>query len=307
MDERRQIQDFLVSRRARITPQQAGLSVPQRGRRVPGLRREEVATLAGVSVDYYNRLERGSLAAASDGVLDAIAGVLQLDDVEREHLFHLARAGRTTARHRPRRTATVSVAPAVQTVLDALVGVPAMVRTSTLDLVATNHLARALYAPMLRDPRRPANLARFLFLDPAARDFWVDWLEVADDLVGHLQAAAGRDPHDRALTELVGELSTRSEDFRVLWARRDVRARPRGVKRIQHPVVGRLDLQYEVMHLVAEHDLTLVAYTAEAGTTSHDNLSLLATWAATAAQDDGVLPQPSSAPRSAGAGDDRTA
>jgi transcriptional regulator with XRE-family HTH domain len=284
MDQRRQIQDFLASRRARITPQQAGLSVPQHGRRVPGLRREEVATLAGLSVDYYNRLERGRITAASDSVLNAIARALRLDDVEREHLFHLARAGQLTARPPPRRTAA-SVDPGVQAVLDALVGVPAHVRNPVLDVVATNHPDRALYAPMFADARRPANFARFTFLDPAARDFWVDWSKVADDQVGHLQAAAGVDPHDRALTELVGELSTCSEEFRVIWARRDVRAQARGVKRIQHPVVGRLDLRFENMQLPAERGLTFVVYTPEPDTPARDNLALLAAWAATPEQD----------------------
>jgi transcriptional regulator with XRE-family HTH domain len=307
MDQRQQIQDFLASRRARITPQQAGLSVPQHGRRVPGLRREEVATLAGLSVDYYNRLERGRITAASDSVLNAIARALQLDDVERDHLFHLARAGQPASGPRPRRTSVAAVAPAVQAVLDALVGAPALVRSPVLDVVAANHLGRALYAPVLQDPQRPANFLRFTFLDPRAREFWIDWPKVAGDMVGHLQAAAGLDPHDRRLTELVGELSTRSEEFRVIWARRDVRAHPRGIKRIQHPVVGRLDLRYEVMQLPAEHGLTFVAYTAEPDTPAHDNLSLLATWAATPEQVTDLHPQPSTTAPQSGAGDDRPA
>jgi hypothetical protein len=161
--------------------------------------------------------------------------------------------------------------PGVQAVLDALVGAPALVRSPLLDVVAANHLGRAMYAPMFRDPRRPANFVRFTFLEPEARDFWLDWATVADDMVGHLQAAAGHDPHDRALTELVGELSTCSDEFRVLWARRDVRAHPRGVKRIQHPVVGRLDLRLEVMRLSAEQVLNLVVYTAETDTPARDN------------------------------------
>ncbi|MFE2425104.1 helix-turn-helix transcriptional regulator [Streptomyces hokutonensis] len=305
MDQRSHIREFLSSRRARITPQQAGLSVPLRGRRVPGLRREEVATLAGLSVEYYTRLERGKLAVASDSVLNAIAGALQLDDVEREHLFDLARADQPAARPRTRRAGASSVDSGVQAVLDALVGVPAMVRSPLLDVVATNHLGRALYAPVLDDPRRPANFARFTFLDPRARDFWVDWPKVAGDMVGHLQAAAGRDPHDRALTQLVGELSTCSEEFRVFWARRDVRVHARGVKVFKHPVVGHLELAFEVMHLPAEQGLLLVAYTAAAGTSSHDNLSLLNAWAATSEQERDEHPQPPTSARPPGAEDSK--
>jgi hypothetical protein len=178
---------------------------------------------AGLSVDYYNRLERGNLAAASDTVLNAIARALQLDETEREHLYHLDAAAQPATRARPRRTAT-SVAPGVQAVLDAMVGAPALVRSPVLDLIAANHLGRALYAPMLEDRRRPANFARFTFRDPRAREFWSDWSRVAEDAVAYLQVAAGIDPHDRALTELVGELSTCCEEFRVRWARRDVRA-----------------------------------------------------------------------------------
>jgi transcriptional regulator with XRE-family HTH domain len=285
MDHRRQIQDFLSSRRARISPESVGLPVAGRKRRVPGLRREEVASLAGVSVDYYIRLERGALTAASDTVIEAIARALQLDAVERAHLYDLARAGQRPSSARPRRTTPATVAAPVQAVLDALVGAPALVRNPILDVVAMNDLGRALYSELHGEPRSPDNLARFTFLDPRARDFWVDWDQVADDFVGHLQAAAGTDPDNPALTQLIGELSTRSAEFRRMWARHDVRAHARGVKRVRHPVVGALDLRYEVMQLGAEPGLTLVAYTTEPGTPSHDNLSLLATWTATQQRD----------------------
>jgi hypothetical protein len=198
------------------------------------------------------------------------------------------------------------VDPGVQAVLDALVDVPALVRSPFLDVMAVNHLGRALYAPVLEDPRRPANFARFTFLDPRARDFWVDWPKVAGDMVAHLQAAAGRDPHDRGLTQLVGELSTCSEEFRVFWARRDVRARTRGVKEFRHPVVGRLELAFEVMHLPAEQGLLLVVYTAAAGTPSHDNLSLLNAWAATSGQETNQHPQPPTPARPPGVGDNKS-
>ena len=286
MDHRAEISEFLASRRARISPQSVGLPVAGRKRRVPGLRREEVAALAGLSVDYYIRLERGALTNASDSVLQAIARALQLDPAEQAHLVDLARAGRPSAAARPRRTPPATITPQLQTVLDALVGVPALVRSPTLDLIATNSLARALYSPLYTDPDKAPNVARFSFLDPYARQFWPDWDHVADDLVAHLRAIAS--PLDRALPELVGELSTRSDDFRELWGRHDVRAHARGVKRFRHPVVGELTLHYDHLQLAADPALTMITYTAEPGTTSSDNLSLLASWAASAGSDLGV-------------------
>jgi len=281
MDQRAEIQEFLASRRARISPQSAGLPVAGRKRRVPGLRREEVAALAGLSVDYYIRLERGALTNASDSVLQAIARALRLDPAEQAHLVELARAGRPSVAARPRRPAAAVIDPAVQTVLDALVGVPALVRSPTLDLIGANSLARALYSPVYADTGLGAgpNIARFTFLDPAAHRFWPDWDQVADDLTAHLRAAAN--PLDPALPALVGELSTRSDAFRELWARHDVRAHGRGVKRFRHPVVGELTLHYDHLQLAAEPGQTMITYTAEPGTISHDNLSLLASWAAT--------------------------
>ncbi|MFE4057236.1 helix-turn-helix domain-containing protein [Streptomyces sp. NPDC059096] len=289
MDPRSQIQEFLVSRRARISPQSVGLPVAGRKRRVPGLRREEVATLAGLSVDYYIRLERGALTNASDSVLAAIGRALQLDPTEQAHLADLARAGKPSpTAPRPHRNTSPAIAPQLHTVLDALVGVPALVRSPALDLVATNPLARALYSVLYTDERTRPNLARFTFLNPASRQFWRDWDRVADDLSAHLRAAAGATPYDRTLTDLVGELSTRSDTFRQLWARHDVRAYGRGTKRFQHPVVGQLNLRYDLMQPAAEPGLTLITYTAEPGTASHDNLSLLASW--TARQDNAPGP-----------------
>jgi transcriptional regulator with XRE-family HTH domain len=293
MDQKAEISEFLASRRARISPQSVGLPVAGRKRRVPGLRREEVAALAGLSVDYYIRLERGAIVNASDSVLQAVARALQLDPAEQAHLADLARAGRPSAAARPRRTPPAAIAPQLQAVLDALVGVPALVRSPTLDLIATNSLARALYSPLYDDApisktRTPPNVARFTFLDPRARQFWPDWEHVADDLVAHLRAAA--DPLDRALPVLVGELSTRSDAFRELWARHDVRAHARGVKHFRHPVVGPLTLHYDHLQLTAEPGLTMITYTAEPGTTSHDNLALLASWAAS--QDQGSDQEP---------------
>lgn len=276
-----EIKEFLVSRRARLTPEQAGLRAYGGNRRVTGLRREEVAILAGVSVDYYVRMERGSLAGASDGILEALASALQLDDAERAHLFHLARrsAVRTTAhRHKPATT----VRKSLQQVLNALTDAPACIRNSRYDVLAMNPLADALYSPILADPRRPANTARFLYLGTdAARDFFVDYDQLTKDAAAKLRMEAGRHPHDEGLITLVGELSTRSELFRQRWASQDVRLQRSGRKRFRHPVVGRLDLDVESLDLPDDADLHLIIYTAAAGTATADGLALLASWAAT--------------------------
>jgi len=278
-DPRAEVREFLSSRRARVTPEQAGLPAYGGTRRVKGLRREEVALLAGVSVDYYVRMERGHLAGASDGVLDAVSRALRLDEAEREHLFALARAAGPGPRRRS--TPPTAVRPVVQQVLDAITDAPAWVRNGRHDLVATNRLGRALYSPVLADPVRPANTTRFLYLDPAAREFFVDWDRVADDAAAMLRLEAGRAPHDRRLIELVGELSTRSEVFRTRWASHDVRYHRSGRKRLNHPIVGRLDLDFESMDLPSEPGLTLNVYTAAPDTPTADGLTLLASWAAT--------------------------
>ncbi|MFF2614282.1 helix-turn-helix transcriptional regulator [Kitasatospora sp. NPDC058046] len=281
MDPRTEIREFLSSRRARIAPAQAGLPAYGGNRRVKGLRREEVALLAGVSVDYYVRMERGSLAGASDGVLDALASALRLDEAERHHLFHLARQSRTPGGPRRRRPA-VTVRSTLQQVLDAVSDAPAWISTGRYDVLATNKLARALFSPVLADPRRPPNTARFVYLNPeAARDFFVDYDQIAGDVAAKLRMEAGRDPHDEELIALVGELSTRSELFRQRWASQDVRLHRAGRKRVRHPIVGRLDLDVESLELPAEPGLFLNVYTAPAGTPTADNLALLASWAAT--------------------------
>jgi transcriptional regulator with XRE-family HTH domain len=279
-DPRTEIREFLSTRRARIRPEEAGLPACGGSRRVQGLRREEVALLAGVSVDYYIRMERGSLAGASDGVLEALADALRLDEAERAHLFTLARESRTRST-RSRRAAPATIRPAVQRVLDAMTDAPAWVGNGRLDVVAMNRLARALYAPVLAAPRRPANMPRFVYLNPeAAEEFFVDYERIADDAAAMLRLEAGRNPHDTALIELVGELSTRSERFRRRWASQDVKFHPSGRKRLHHPVVGRLDLEAESMELSSAPGLQLYAYTAAAGTPTADALALLASWAA---------------------------
>ena len=283
MDNRAQIREFLVSRRERISPAEAGLPAYGGNRRVKGLRREEVALLAGVSIDYYVRMERGNLAGASDAVLDGIANALQLDEAERAHLFDLARAAQPSP-PRQRRTKTSGITGGIQQILDAITDAPAWVRNARHDMLAANRLARALYAPLLADTRRPVNNARFVYLDPAARDFFVDWERSADDIAAMLRSEAGRNPRDKQLIELIGELSTRSEDFRARWAAHNVRFHRTGHKQLHHPVVGLLDLDFEAMEFPAHPGLTLLVYTAPATSPASDNLKLLASWAATAEQ-----------------------
>jgi transcriptional regulator with XRE-family HTH domain len=279
-DVRSEIREFLASRRAKITPEQAGLPDYGGNRRVPGLRRAEVAILAGVSPDYYVRLERGNLSGVSDSVLEALARALQLDEAERTYLFDLARAANTAPRTR-RRPTTQRVRPGVQQLLDAMTEAAAFVRNGRLDILAANRLGHALYAPVFDNPARPANLARFAFLDPRATELYPDWEGAANTTVALLRTEAGRDPYDRALSDLVGELATRSETFGTRWAAHNVRLHQTGVKHFHHPVVGDLSLAFEAMPLPADAGLTLTAYSAEPGSASQDALRLLATWAAT--------------------------
>lgn len=288
MDHRAETRDFLTTRRARITPEQAGLPFYGGHRRVTGLRREEAAMLAGVSVDYYTRLERGNLAGVSESVLDSLARALRLDEAEREHLYDLARQAGTgpgrsarAARQRPAQ----HLRPGVQHLLDAMTGAPAYVRNGRMDILGANDLGRAVFAPIFRTVAGTPNLARFIFLDPAAQTFYRDWARLAEDVVALLRGEAGRDPYDRNLTDLIGELTTRSEQFRGWWAAHDVRLHRAGVKRMHHPVVGDLTLTYESMDLTADHGLRLNAYSAEPGSADHDALGLLASWAATATAD----------------------
>jgi transcriptional regulator with XRE-family HTH domain len=280
MDVRAEIREFLSSRRARITPQEAGLPVYGGNRRVKGLRREEAAMLAGVSVDYYVRMERGNLAGASESVLDALANALRLDDAERDHLFALARETNTSAARRKRTPAPV-VRPAIQQTIDAITGAPAWIRNGRHDIVAINALGRALYAPILADSRRPANTTRFVYLRPEeARRFFVDYDQITSDAAAMLRLEAGRNPHDKALIELVGELSTRSELFRQRWASQDVQYHRSGRKRLRHPVVGELDLDFLALELPSEPGLQLNIYTAADNTPTADALKMLASWAA---------------------------
>jgi transcriptional regulator with XRE-family HTH domain len=282
MDNGNEIRDFLTSRRAKITPERAGLPAYGGNRRVAGLRREEVALLAGVSIDYYVRLERGRAPGASESVLEGIARALQLDEAERAHLFDLARGpARDAGPRAPRRPAAQQIRPSVRRILDSMTTTPAYVRNARLDILAANQLGAALFAPVLASPAKPVNNARFLFLDPAAPQFYPEWERQAQDVVALLRTEAGQSPHDKALSNLIGELSTRSENFRTWWAAHNVRFHRTGTKRFRHPVVGELTLTFEALDLAADSGLRISAYTAEPGTPADDALKLLATWAAT--------------------------
>ncbi|WP_159701533.1 helix-turn-helix transcriptional regulator [Arthrobacter sp. 18067] len=273
------VRRFLTSRRARITPQEAGLPVYGGNRRVTGLRREEVAMLAGMSVDYYVRLERGNLSGASDGVIEALARALKLDDAETAHLFDLTLAATASPRVRRKRSPR-ALRPSVQRVIDAITAA-AWVRNDRGDVLAANELGRALYLDLMAERTIPPNTARFTFLNPKAQEFFADWERSADDIVAVLRSTAGENPYDKDLTDLVGELSTRSEEFRIRWARHDVKLHRNGRKRLNHPIVGDLELGFEALELPGDQGLRINVYMADPGTPSEDALKVLASWAAT--------------------------
>jgi transcriptional regulator with XRE-family HTH domain len=273
------ISEFLTSRRAKVTPEQAGLPAYGTNRRVSGLRREEVALLAGISVEYYTRLERGAATGISESVLDGVASALQLDDAERMHLQNLVRAANAPSVAGRRRPARTTVRPGLQRVLDSMAGAPAYVRNGRSDILSANALGRALYAPIFEMGETVPNVARYVFLSPTASDFFTDFDRVESEAVAILRAEAGRDPYDRQLTALVGELSTRSERFRQLWGRHDVSLHRTGSKRLHHPVVGDLTLTYEAFDLPADPGQRINVYTAEPGSPDAESLGLLASWA----------------------------
>jgi len=280
VDAKTDIREFLISRRAKITPEQAGLPAYGGNRRVPGLRREEVAMLAGISVEYYTRLERGNANGVSEDVLEGITRALQLDEAERTHLFDLVRAANTTRPAR-RRPSQERVRPTVQRILDAMLDLPAYVRNGRLDILAANQLGYALYSPVFTDPGGTPNMARFIFLNPRATEFFDRWEGIANDAVAILRAEAGRDPYDRRLSDLIGELSTRSEEFRSRWAAHNVKLHRTGAKKLHHPLVGDLTLAYEALELPGDTGQRILVYTAEPGTPSHEALNLLASWSST--------------------------
>lgn len=274
---RAEVRDFLVTRRGRITPAEAGLPVYGGLRRVSGLRREELAMLAGLSVEYYARLERGNLRGVSESVLESLARALRLSEAERAHLYDLTRAANAGPGGR-RTSVPQQIRPGVQRILDAMTA-PALVSNARMDYLAANGPGRALYAPLFDSPVG-TNAARFLLLDPRGAQFYPDYDQAVDDVVALLRAQAGRTPFDKVLTDLIGELSTRSDVFRSRWARHDVRLHLTGAKRIHHPVVGDLDLRFETMELPADPGLALLLYTAEAGSQTEQALTFLASWAA---------------------------
>lgn len=291
------VHDFLQSRRARLTPDAVGLPTGGGLRRVPGLRREEVAMLAGVSVDYYNRFERGNIAGASASVLEALAKALRLTEVERDHLFDLARAANEGPLPRRRARAT-TLRPAVQQLLDGMTGIPAFVRNGRLDILGINALALEIYHPEGRTSPKATNFARYLFLDPEAPALLGDWEEMAADTVAILRQEAGRDPHSRELADLIGELSVGSQEFRRMWAAHNVRFHRTGAKRFHHPAVGDFELSFEAMELPGHEGLTLIAYSAPKGSRSLDALALLASISATSARDRRAAENASLAPAS---------
>ena len=281
VDHRQEVHDFLTSRRARLSPAQAGLPTFGDKRRVVGLRREEVASLAGVSFDYYARLERGNLSGVSASVLDGLSRALQLDEAERQHLDDLAKIANSTPAHRaaPRRPKPAAgLRPEVLGILAGMSGTPAYVRNYRFDILAANDLCQALYGDIL--DRLPVNLARLIFLEPRALGFFGDWDTVADDAVGALRVEAGRHPRDKELSDLVGELVTRSDEFATRWARHNVRLHRTARKHLHNRLVGDIELTGNALEIPGEN-FTLIAYTADVGSPAADRLQLLAAWSAT--------------------------
>jgi transcriptional regulator with XRE-family HTH domain len=280
MDNRDEVRDFLTTRRERLTPEQAGIPFFGGRRRVKGLRREEVAMLAGMSTDYYTQLERGNLTGVSQSVLDALARALHLDEAERAHLFNLAGTANTSPRATSgpvrRSSNRTGVRHGVQRILDTI-GAPAYVRNGRMDILASNRLGRALFADAY-GTNATFNLARYLFLDPRAQDFFVEWETVAVACVAALRAEAGRNPYDRGLTDLVGQLSTRSDKFRTWWATHNVKLHYTATKTLHHAIAGDLELTGEALHLPGEPDLTIITYTWEPSSPTEQAVAFLASW-----------------------------
>ncbi|MEV2249725.1 helix-turn-helix transcriptional regulator [Streptomyces sp. NPDC050147] len=279
LDGRAELSEFLRTRRARLQPQDVGLPNFGRHRRVPGLRREELAQLAGVSVAYYTRLEQGNGRNVSGEVLDAIARALRLTDAEHAHLTHLAKP----KQHKKKRPARPQqVRPALLQLMDAMDGIPAYVVGRRADVLGWNRMTAALFGDWGALPPEERNWARICFLHPASRELFVDWEQKATDMVSFLRMEAGCFPNDPLLSALVGELSVKSEEFRSLWATHDVKEKSHGVKRMHHPLVGDLTLSYETLRLPDDHDQSLVTYHAQPDSASAQALRLLASWGADA-------------------------
>lgn len=269
--------DFLKARRAMVTPDPLHLG-DTRPRRVPGLRREEVALRAGLSTDYYTRLEQGRHRSPSEAVLEGLASALELDQTAREHLFALARAAAGGGRRDPGAGTVQRVRPSLHQLLDQLTELPAFVRGRRTDVLAMNPLARFVLHDFMVEPVRERNLLRWALLDPEARTRYVNWESTVRSMVGTLRLDAGRHPDDPLLTELVGDLAVRSPEFRVWWAEQQVVERTAGVKRLNHPLVGELTIDYEALDVVGETDQTLFIYTTKPGSESQERMRLLAGW-----------------------------
>lgn len=282
MDSHDELNEFLTSRRAKLSLAQAGLPDYGGRRRVPGLRREEVALLAGMSAEYYKRLERGNATGVSEAVIDGVSRALQLDEAEHAHLYDLVRTANAGAHPSRRRTARkTQLTAGMQQTIDAMSTVPVFVQNGRLDAVATNQLGLALFSEMFDGTRPPVNAARFVFLNPKAQTFYPDWEGNALQIVAILRAEAGRSPYDRHLSDLVGELSTRSDLFRRLWGAHDVREHRTGIKNLHHPIVGDLALTFQSMDLASDRGLQMLVFSAEPGSPSQERLQLLASWAQT--------------------------
>ncbi|MER5802120.1 helix-turn-helix transcriptional regulator [Streptomyces mirabilis] len=277
----RDVQQFLTEMRARLTPEEAGVTVFGGGRRVPGLRREEVAQLSGVSTAYYTRMERGNLRGVSESVLRSLARTLRMDDAETQHLFDLARAASEGTRTRRAKPRPVRLPQRAAQLIDTMSDVPAIALSSLGDVLAANALGRALFPHLFPDEGQPLNHTRYLFRDERARDFYVDWERDAHHVLSALRLVAGRDPSDPALMALVGELATHSPEFRTWWAGHTVTVHAAGTKAIRHPVVGELTVAYETLTLGSAPDVQIVTYLADPGTPSADALALLRSWIAT--------------------------
>ncbi|WP_458245384.1 helix-turn-helix domain-containing protein [Streptomyces sp. MAI_2237] len=279
LDRRAELSEFLRTRRARLKPEDVGLPDFGRHRRVPGLRREELAQLAGVSVAYYTRLEQGNGRNVSAEVLDAIARALRLSDAEHSHLTHLAKP----KQHKKKPPArTQAVRGSLRQLLDTLDGVPAYVSGRYSDILAWNRMAAALFGDWGELPVQERNWARLVFLNPAYRELFVEWEQKASDIVSFLRMEAGCFPDDPRLSALVGELSVKSEEFRRLWATHDVKEKGHGLKHLHHPLVGDLTLNFESFRPADDDGQALITYHAEPGSPSAEALRLLASWGADA-------------------------
>lgn len=268
---------FLRTRRARVSPQQVGVPISIGIRRVPGLRREEVALLAGISAEYYERLERGRAKRPSASVLEAVARVLQLNPAERDHLYALAgsvpgvREGSSSPQLRT----------GLRRALDHVTEVPALVLGPRYDVIAINNLGTAFYVGMEDLPAGQRNMVRYLFTVDAARKLYDDWSATARTVVAELRAYSGTHPHDPQLAPLVDDLAARDTDFRRWWAEHDVFVREHGTKCYHHPLVGDLELGYEALKPAGEPDLIFGTHTVEPNSPSAEALALLSSWHAT--------------------------